>query len=119
MALSAPPAFAQRWHRATTAAGDRPFLVREGSDGAARQWSYSEFGELASDVTVFLASRGVQRGDAVHVALSNSPAFVAVWLPATPPGPGERLAVMFTSGTTRGPAAALSRHMPRCAARDG
>jgi crotonobetaine/carnitine-CoA ligase len=181
MALSAPPTFAQRWHRATTAAGDRPFLVWEGSDGAARQWSYAEFGELASDVAVFLASRGVQRGDAVHVALSNSPAFVAVWLavtllgatlvpsdpeasareladcmrrtqavvgvgsvrrtdryreaaagqpslhvtlvdeddtvlspvrpgrpgsgtlPATPPGPGERLAVMFTSGTTSQP----------------
>jgi crotonobetaine/carnitine-CoA ligase len=181
MRLSTPPTFARRWHRATTAAGDRPFLVWEGSDGAVRQWSYAEFGELAGDVAGFLASRGVQRGDAVHVALSNSPAFVAVWLavtvlgatlvpsdpeasareladcmrrtravvgvgsvrradryreaatgqrslhvvlvdeddtllspvrpgrpgsgspPATPPGPAERLAVMFTSGTTSQP----------------
>ena len=177
MGVSAPPSFAQRWQRATTVAGDRPFLVWEGNDGAVRQWSYAEFGELADDVAGFLAARGVQRGDAVHVALSNSPAFVAVWLavtvlgatlvpsdpeasareladsmrrtgavagigsvrragryreaaaarpsvhvtlvdeddtvlsairgggtlPAAPPGPGERLAVMFTSGTTSQP----------------
>ena len=181
MGLSAPPAFARRWHRATTAAADRPFLVWEGSDGATCQWSYAGFGELADDVARFLASRGVQPGDAVHVALTNSPAFVAVWLavtvlgatlvpsdpeasareladcmrrtravvgigsvrraagyraaaqgqrslhvalvdeddtvlspirpggpgggtlPATPPGPGERLAIMFTSGTTSQP----------------
>ena len=83
MGLSAVPAFAQRWHRVTTAAGDQTFLIWEGSDGATRQWSYAEFGELASDVAGFLASRGVQRGDAVHVALSNSPAFVAVWLAVT------------------------------------
>jgi carnitine-CoA ligase len=83
MGLSAPPTFAQRWLRATRAAGGRPFLVWEGSDGAVRQWSYAEFGELAGDVAGFLASRGVQRGDAVHVALSNSPAFVAVWLAVT------------------------------------
>ena len=74
MGLSAVPAFAQRWHRATTAAADQTFLIWEGSDGATRQWSYAEFGELASDVAGFLASRGVRRGDAVHVALSNSPA---------------------------------------------
>jgi crotonobetaine/carnitine-CoA ligase len=83
MGLSLPPTFAQRWHRAITAAGGRPFLVWEGSGGATRQWSYAEFGELASDVAGFLASRGVKRGDAVHVALSNSPAFVAVWLAVT------------------------------------
>lgn len=83
MGLSALPTFAQRWHRATTAAADRPFLIWEGSDGATRQWSYAEFGELAGDVAGFLASRGVQPGDAVHVALANSPAFVAVWLAVT------------------------------------
>ena len=74
-ALSPPPTFAQRWHRATEAAGDRPFLVWEGSDGGTREWSYAEFGELTTDVAGFLASRGVGRGDAVHVALANSPAF--------------------------------------------
>jgi carnitine-CoA ligase len=83
MGLSAVPTFAQRWHRATRAAGDRPFLVWEGSDGGTRQWSYAEFGELTGDVAGFLASRGVKRGDAVHVALANSPAFVAVWLAVT------------------------------------
>jgi crotonobetaine/carnitine-CoA ligase len=66
-----------------TAAGDRPFLRWEGSDGAVRQWSYAEFDELVGEVAVSLASRGVQRGRAVHVALSNSPAFVAIWLAVT------------------------------------
>ena len=61
MGLSAVPTFAQRWHRATMAAGDQTVLVWEGSDGATRQWSYAEFGELAGDVAGFLASRGVQR----------------------------------------------------------
>jgi crotonobetaine/carnitine-CoA ligase len=83
MGLGASPTFAQRWQRATRAAGDRPFLVWEGSDGGTRQWSYAEFGELTADVAGFLTSRGVNRGDAVHVALANSPAFVAVWLAAT------------------------------------
>ena len=66
-----------------TAAGDRPFLLWEGSDGAAQQRSYAEFDELVSEVAAFLSSRGVQRGKAVHVALSNSPGFVAIWLAAT------------------------------------
>ncbi len=82
MELSTVPTFAERWRRAVTAAGDRPFLVWEGSDGAARQWTYAEFDELATDVAAFLSSRGVQRATAVHVALSNSPAFVAIWLAA-------------------------------------
>ena len=76
------PTFAERWRRAVTAAGDRPFLLWEGSDGATRQWTYAEFDELAGDVAVFLSSRGVQRGGVVHVALSNSAAFVAIWLAA-------------------------------------
>lgn len=42
MELSGVPTFAGRWRRAVTAAGDRPFLLWEGSDGAARQWSYEQ-----------------------------------------------------------------------------
>jgi acyl-CoA synthetase (AMP-forming)/AMP-acid ligase II len=68
MELSGVPTFAGRWRRAVTTAGDRPFLLWEGSDGAARQWSYAEFDELVGEVAVFLSSRGVQRGKAVHVA---------------------------------------------------
>lgn len=83
MDLSAVPTFAERWKRAVTTAGDRPFLLWEGSDGATSQWTYAEFDELASDVAGFLSSRGVQRGSAVHVALTNSPAFVAIWLAVT------------------------------------
>jgi carnitine-CoA ligase len=83
MDLSAVPTFAERWKRAVRTAGDRPFLLWEGSDGTTSQWTYGEFDELASDVAAYLSSRGVGRNDAVHVALSNSPAFVAIWLAAT------------------------------------
>ncbi len=80
---SAVPTFAERWKRAVMMAGDRPFLLWEGSDATTSQWTYAEFDELASDVAVFMSSRGVGRNDSVHVALSNSPAFVAIWLAAT------------------------------------
>lgn len=83
MELSAVPTFSERWRRAVAAAADRPFLLWEGSDGAVRQWSYAAFDELVGEVAVLLSSRGVQRGKAVHVALSNSPAFVAIWLAVT------------------------------------
>jgi carnitine-CoA ligase len=77
------PTFAERWRRAAAAAGQRPFLIWEGSDGATRTWTYAEFDELAGEVAGFLSARGAQDGAAVHVALANSPAFVAVWLATT------------------------------------
>jgi crotonobetaine/carnitine-CoA ligase len=79
----ATPTFAERWRRAARAAGERPFLVWEGSDGTTRTWTYAEFNGLVGEVAAFLSSRGAQGGAAVHVALGNSPAFVAVWLATT------------------------------------
>jgi hypothetical protein len=48
MELSTVPTFAGRWRRAMTVADDGPFLLWEGSDGAARQWTYAEFDEMAT-----------------------------------------------------------------------
>jgi carnitine-CoA ligase len=80
MTPGAAPTFAERWRRAAWAAGERPFLVWEGSDGTTRTWTYAEFDELVTEVAAFLSSRGTRPGSAVHVALANSPAFVAVWV---------------------------------------
>jgi carnitine-CoA ligase len=74
--------FSARWARAVDQRGDAPFLVFEASDGAVTQWSYERFDELVGEVTGGLQARGVGPGDAVHLALANSPAFVAAWLAA-------------------------------------
>jgi acyl-coenzyme A synthetase/AMP-(fatty) acid ligase len=58
MGLNASPTIVQRWQRATKAAGDRLFLVWEGSDGGTRQWGHAEFGELTADVAGPLAADG-------------------------------------------------------------
>lgn len=74
--------FAGRWRDAVASAGDRPFLVWEDAGGRVSAWTYSEFDTLVARVAGGLADRGVGAGDAVHLALANSPAFVAVWLAA-------------------------------------
>ncbi|HEY1278242.1 MAG TPA: AMP-binding protein, partial [Acidimicrobiales bacterium] len=74
--------FACRWADAVAHAGDRPFLVWEGRDGRVATWTYNEFDGVVAGVAGGLAGRGVKRGAAVHLALANSPAFVATWLAA-------------------------------------
>jgi crotonobetaine/carnitine-CoA ligase len=78
-----PATFAARWRQAVTADADAPFLVWEGPDGGVTRWSYAEFDALVARVAGGLAARGLAPGGAVHLALTNSPAFVATWLAAT------------------------------------
>lgn len=78
-----PATFAARWRQAVTARGDDTFLVWEGPDGAVTSWTYAEFDALVARVAGGLADRGLVPGHAVHLALTNSPAFVATWLAAT------------------------------------
>jgi crotonobetaine/carnitine-CoA ligase len=75
--------FAGRWRAAVEHVGDRPFLTFEDAEGGVTDWSYGEFDRLVASVAAGLARRGVGPGSAVHLALANSPAFVAVWLAAT------------------------------------
>lgn len=77
---SAIPTFASRWAQAVAVAGDRAFLVWESSAAAENVWTYREFDDVVRRVAASLLGAGVRRGDAVHIALTNSPAFVAVWL---------------------------------------
>jgi crotonobetaine/carnitine-CoA ligase len=82
MSWSDPVAFADVWARQVAARHDAPFLVFEASDGSVRAWTYGEFDREVGRVAAGLAARGVGAGSAVHLALTNSPSFVAVWLAA-------------------------------------
>jgi crotonobetaine/carnitine-CoA ligase len=75
--------FAETWRRAVASTPDATFLVFEGPSGAAHDWTYGQFDTLVATTAGLLARHGVGRGDAVHLALTNSPAFLAVWLAAT------------------------------------
>jgi crotonobetaine/carnitine-CoA ligase len=85
VSVTAAPAetFAAQWRRAVDVGPDATFLVFERPDGQVVQWTYGEFDRTVSHVARFLGDRGVTRGSAVHLALTNSPTFVALWLAAT------------------------------------
>jgi carnitine-CoA ligase len=75
--------FAGRWTEAVAARGSEPFLLFLGADGRTTSWTYAQFDDLVARVAGGLAARGVRQGDAVHLVLRNSPAFVAAWLAVT------------------------------------
>jgi carnitine-CoA ligase len=79
-ASDAPATFAATWRRAVDVHADRTFLVFENPDGALGSWTYVGFDELVGSVAAELVRRGVGAGACVHLALTNSVAFVAVWL---------------------------------------
>lgn len=72
--------FASVWDQAVASRTDAPFLVFEAPDGTATSWTYREFDRVVARVATELASHGVGPGSAVHLALTNCPTFVAVWL---------------------------------------
>jgi len=77
------PTFARRWTDAVSTRGDAPFLRFEAPDGAVTEWSYQAFDGLVARVAGGLVDRGARPGLPIHLALTNSPAFVAVWLAAS------------------------------------
>lgn len=78
--LPAPATFDARWAAAVAAVPDRPFLAFEDRTGAVSRWSYAEWDQVVDGTLAAIEAAGVVRGDRVHVALSNAPVFVAVWL---------------------------------------
>lgn len=76
------PTFAGRWRQAVASNPQGTFLVWEGPDGSTRAWTYAEFDDLVARAAGGLVERGVGAGSSVHLALTNSPVFVAVWLAA-------------------------------------
>jgi crotonobetaine/carnitine-CoA ligase len=91
-----------------TGAG-RTFLVWEGADGVVTAWTYGEFGRLVDEVAQYLSQNGALAGRRVHVAVTNSPAFVAVWLACAQLG-----AVLVPSDPV-----ATRRELAECFARTG
>ena len=71
------------WQHSVRRAPDSPFLVFERPDGAVHEWTYGAFDDVVARAAQFLRSHGVTEGTSVHLALTNSPSFVALWLAAT------------------------------------
>jgi crotonobetaine/carnitine-CoA ligase len=80
--VSGAATFAGRWAEAVAAGRDRPFLAFEAPSGTVTTWTYGEFDDVVAGAAGALASMGVGRGAAVHLALTNCPTFVAAWLAA-------------------------------------
>lgn len=72
--------FGNLWRDAVAARSDAPFLVFETSLGTSRSWTYAEFDVVVAQAAATLIRLGVGKGDSVNLALTNSPAFVALWL---------------------------------------
>ncbi len=94
--------FWSAWQRAVAVRPSAVFLVFEGLDGDVTQWTYGEFDDVVTTAASALHSHGVRVGSSVHIVLSNTPTFVAVWLasmglgawivPSDPMGSADELA---------------------------
>lgn len=72
--------FGNMWHDTVAARANAPFLVFETSSGTTHSWTYAEFDDVVARAAATLVRLGVGKGDSVNLALTNSPAFVALWL---------------------------------------
>ena len=99
--------FWEVWAASVEKYPDRPFLRFEISEHEHTEWSYSEFEGLVGQVAGSLAKLGVSKGKSVHLALANSPLFVAVWLAAL------RLGGWIVPSDPHGRAPELADHISR------
>ena len=99
--------FAHQWAEAVAARDHQTFLIFEGSDGHVAEWTYAEFDTVVSRVAAHLVANGVGAGSSVHLALTNSPTFVAVWL-AT-----NRLGAWIVPSDPMGKTPELADHIER------
>lgn len=72
--------FARCWADVVATRPDSTFLVFEGPDGTVTDWTYAGFDDVVARTATELASHGVGPGRSVHLALTNCPTFVAVWI---------------------------------------
>ena len=106
---TAPVTFAQTWARAVAEHEHRVFLRFEGPDHRVAEWTYSDFDDIVGRTAAALVEHGVGRGDAVHLALTNSPTFIAVWLAA------NRLGAWIVPSDPMGRTPELADHVERTA----
>ncbi len=72
--------FSQVWSYTASRRANELFLIFEGPDRQVSQWTYAEFDLLVGRMAAELQSHGVRPGSSVHLALTNCPTFVAVWI---------------------------------------
>ncbi len=78
--LAYPSTFAQSWARSVSDYPDAVFLIFENPDGESTSWTYAQFDSEVERVASFLVHNNVSAGSSVHLALTNSPTFIAVWI---------------------------------------
>lgn len=109
-ATGATVPFAAAWDESVRARTDAPFLIFEAPDGTVSTRTYGEFDRTVARTAALLRSLGVERGSAVHLALTNSPMFVATWLAAV------RLGAWIVPSDPMATAPELTEHLERTGA---
>ena len=99
--------FAETWERAVERGPEALFLRYGAPDGTVAEWSYGAFDRRIDGVATRLHAAGVRPGRAVHLALANGPAFVAVWLASV------RLGAVMVPSDPFGRAPELAGHISR------
>ncbi|MXV90866.1 MAG: ATP-dependent acyl-CoA ligase [Acidimicrobiia bacterium] len=99
--------FAEVWDRAVERDPGALFLRYAAPDGTVGEWSYGSFDRQIDGVAARLDAAGVRPGRAVHMALANGPAFVAVWLASV------RLGAVMVPSDPFGRAPELAGHISR------
>lgn len=107
---TAPETFQQLWADAVKAHGDRTFLVFS-EPASSTSWTYVEFDRLVAQTADRMADAGLEHGDAVHLALRNSPAFVLIWLAAA--RLGAWIVPVDPASTARDIASQIRRTQPK------
>ena len=102
-----PTAFTEVWTRAVDQRPDSMFLVFERPDGTVATWTYEQFDAAIAEVAAGLIQRGVTPGSSMHLALTNTPAFLALWLAA------NRLGAWIVPSDPMGKAPELADHIER------
>jgi crotonobetaine/carnitine-CoA ligase len=104
---AAPATLTELWRQSVASGPSRPFLRFEAPDGSITEWTYGEFDELVGRVATTFADHGVGPDAGVHLALTNTPTFVAAWLAAT------SLGSSIVPSDPHGTAPELAEHLSR------
>lgn len=105
--MTAPTTFAAQWAASVAARPSARFLRFEASDGEVTDWTYAEFDDVVARTATAFVDHGVDADHGVHLALTNSPSFVAAWLAAI------RLGSYIVPSDPMGSAPELAEHVSR------
>lgn len=105
------PTLAQRWQQAVASGPQRNFLTFESRGNQATCWTYAEWELVVGRVAGHLRSKGVVEGDRVHLAVANSPAFLALWFATS------RIGAIMVPSDPRATARELDTHIEMTGAR--